>query len=49
MISKIDDDIFKEIVSRLFKAYQPLEIYLFGSYAWGKPTKYSDIDFFIIL
>ncbi len=49
MILKIDDDVFKEIVSRLIKVYQPLEIYLFGSYAWGEPTKNSDIDFFIIL
>jgi uncharacterized protein len=33
----------------LVKAYKPKAIYLFGSYAWGTPTKDSDVDFFIVL
>ena len=38
-----------EIVDSLIKVYHPLEIYLFGSYAWGKPDKDSDIDFAVIV
>lgn len=42
----------KEIVSRIIEkiktSYQPEKIILFGSYAWGKPTKDSDIDLFIV-
>lgn len=37
----------KQIVKDL-KPYKPKKIILFGSYAWGKPTRNSDIDLFII-
>lgn len=36
------------MVEKLVKQYQPEKIILFGSYAWGKPTKDSDVDLFII-
>lgn len=43
---------YKEMVSRLVDAlvrgYSPQKIILFGSYAWSKPTKHSDIDLFIV-
>ena len=35
------------IVKKLAK-YRPEGVILFGSYAWGKPTKSSDIDLFVI-
>jgi predicted nucleotidyltransferase len=38
-----------EATDRLVQAYKPLEIYLFGSYAWGKPTEESDLDLLIIV
>ncbi len=38
----------KKIANRIAKEYKPEKIYLFGSYAWGKPTKDSDFDFMII-
>ena len=37
----------KEIVDRL-KPLNPYKIILFGSYAYGNPTKDSDIDLYII-
>lgn len=37
------------IKDRLVKAYHPLKIYLFGSYAWGTPTEDSDLDLLIIV
>lgn len=46
MISK---KVIKEVVDRLVKVYDPIEIYLFGSYAWGKPTEDSDLDFLIVV
>lgn len=36
------------MVEKIKREYQPEKIILFGSYAWGKPTKHSDIDLFII-
>lgn len=38
----------KNIADHIAKEYKPEKIILFGSYAWGKPTKDSDIDLFIV-
>ena len=40
--------IISRIVNKIKKEYNPEKIILFGSYAWGNPTKDSDIDLFII-
>ena len=40
--------VIDDIVARLKKEYRPEKIILFGSYAYGKPTRDSDIDLFII-
>ncbi len=44
----IEARIIEQIKQRLIKLYEPQKIYLFGSYAWGQPTKYSDIDLLIV-
>ena len=41
-------EIINRIVEKIEREYQPEKIILFGSYAWGKPTKHSDLDSFII-
>lgn len=46
MISK---KLINEIKNRLVNVYDPLEIYLFGSYAWGHPDDESDLDFLIVV
>ena len=46
MISKEKID---EAVRRLVKTYNPLKIYLFGSYAWGTPNEDSDLDFLVVV
>ncbi len=38
----------QKITTQIMKHYNPQKIILFGSFAWGKPTKDSDIDLFII-
>ncbi len=48
-LKNIDNDILEKIVKRLINIYNPIEIYLYGSYAWGNPGRYSDIDFYIII
>ena len=45
----INNEVLEEIKSRLVKTYNPLEIYLFGSYAWGKPDDQSDVDLLIVV
>ncbi len=39
----------KEIVRRLVGEFAPEAIYLFGSYAWGKPAPESDLDLLVIV
>jgi uncharacterized protein len=45
----VEQHVIEEIKDRLVKAYNPLEIYLFGSYAWGTPNEESDIDLLIVI
>ena len=39
----------QEVTKRLVEAYQPIAIYLFGSYAWGEPDEDSDIDLMVVV
>ena len=39
----------REITRRLVNEFHPETVYLFGSYAWGKPTSSSDLDFLVIV
>jgi uncharacterized protein len=36
-------------VERLKAEFQPEEIYLFGSHAWGAPSEDSDVDLMVIV
>ena len=38
----------KKIVDQIKKKYKPEKIILFGSFAYGKPNKDSDVDLFIV-
>lgn len=38
----------KKIIDKIAENYKPEAIYIFGSYVWGKPTKDSDLDLFIV-
>lgn len=45
----VNKTLIEEIKRRLIEVYNPVAIYLFGSYAWGTPTKDSDLDLLIII
>lgn len=36
------------VVNKIVQEYEPEKVILFGSYAWGKPREWSDLDLFII-
>ncbi len=38
-----------DAVQRLVAEFQPEQIWLFGSYAWGEPTRDSDLDFYVVV
>jgi uncharacterized protein len=39
----------QDLAARIVQAYQPEQIILFGSYAYGTPTADSDVDLLVIL
>lgn len=39
----------EEIIQRLVDALHPLEIYLFGSHAYGAPGRDSDLDLLVVV
>ncbi len=41
-------EIIHKIANKIIEKYKPKKVILFGSYAYGEPTKESDIDFLII-
>ncbi|GJD22167.1 hypothetical protein RIVM261_071230 [Rivularia sp. IAM M-261] len=45
----ITDTIITEITQRIVNELNPEEIILFGSYAWGNPHQYSDLDLCVIV
>jgi uncharacterized protein len=45
----ISQEKIQEAIHRLVKAYDPLEIYLFGSYAWGNPNEDDDLNLLLII
>lgn len=38
----------KRVANIIVNQYKPEKIILFGSYAWGKPTRHSDADFLVV-
>lgn len=45
----IEQDLLSLVVKRLVDVYHPISIYLYGSYAWGRPSEQSDLDVFIVI
>lgn len=45
----ISRNIIEEVKKRLVEALNPLEIYIFGSYAWGTPDEESDLDLLVVV
>ena len=45
----IQPDLLESVINRLKIEFQPEEIYLFGSHAWGTPNEDSDVDLMVIV
>lgn len=45
----VNKDVLEEVKKRLVETYNPIAIYLFGSYVWGSPTEDSDLDLLIVI
>ena len=47
-MAQITKEQIQAVADKIAKEFSPEKIILFGSYAWGKPTKDSDIDLCIV-
>jgi predicted nucleotidyltransferase len=45
----ISDELLEEMTRRLVAEFQPEQIILFGSHAWGTPNEDSDVDVLVIV
>lgn len=45
----ISHETIQEAIRRLVKAYDPLSIYLFGTYAWGIPNEDDNLNLLLII
>lgn len=41
--------LIQSAVKRLVEAYDPLNVFVFGSYAWGHPQPGSDLDLLVVV
>jgi predicted nucleotidyltransferase len=48
-IQAVTEELLNEIVHRIVQAVNPDKIILFGSYAYGQPNQYSDLDILVIM
>jgi predicted nucleotidyltransferase len=45
----MDKQLIQLAVKRLAAVYDPIAIFIFGSFAWGKPGDGSDLDLLIVV
>jgi len=48
-VPDVTDALIREIVSKIVKHFPPDKVILFGSRAWGEPTKESDLDILVVM
>jgi predicted nucleotidyltransferase len=45
----LDQDLLQTATNRLVAEFQPEQIWLFGSHAWGQPHEGSDVDLLVVV
>jgi predicted nucleotidyltransferase len=48
-MAAISPDLLQDMTQQLVAEFQPEQIVLFGSQAWGRPTADSDVDLLVIV
>jgi predicted nucleotidyltransferase len=49
VVKTLQPGLLEQAVERLKCEFQPEQIWLFGSHAWGAPTEDSDVDLMVIV
>ncbi|MBN2705811.1 MAG: nucleotidyltransferase domain-containing protein [Deltaproteobacteria bacterium] len=45
----LDPDLLKNMTERLVAEFDPDQVILFGSHAWGHPDENSDVDLYVVV
>jgi uncharacterized protein len=45
----VSQDLLDEVTRRLVAEFQPEQVWLFGSHAWGEPDEGSDLDLMVVV
>jgi len=48
-VKTLDDSLLQTATQRLVAEFQPDQIWLFGSHAWGNPHDDSDVDLLVVV
>lgn len=48
-MERLDEALLTEMTGRLVNEFDPDQVILFGSYAWGTPGEGSDVDLFVVV
>ena len=49
LVKSISQQLLNEGTDRLAAEFQPEELWLFGSHAWGEPDEGSDLDLLVVV
>lgn len=45
----LDDALLRNVTQRLVAEFQPEQVWLYGSHAWGLPHEGSDVDLLVVV
>jgi predicted nucleotidyltransferase len=48
-VKTLQPDLIETVTQRLVAEFQPEQIWLFGSHAWGTPHEGSDVDLLVVV
>ena len=48
-MTSLDETLIESATKKLVTEFQPEQVWLFGSHAWGTPTEDSDLDFMVVV
>ncbi len=48
-MERLSHGVLDEVTRRLVAEFNPRQIWLFGSHAWGSPTEDSDLDLLVVV
>ena len=48
-MKSISPELINEVTRRLAAEFQPEQVWLFGSHAWGQPDEGSDLDLLVVV